>query len=63
MTALAEVAAYLPALSVPIEDLAGHLALEPRQVQVFRRFHGLVAVPRRAPEEPCAISWPRPRGG
>lgn len=54
MTALAEVAAYLPALSVPIEDLAGRLELEPRQVKVFRRFHGLASVPRQAPGETLA---------
>ena len=51
MTALAGVAAHLPGLSVPIEDLAGRLELSPRQVQVFRRFHGLAAVPRREPGE------------
>ena len=47
MTALAEVAAHLPARSVPIEDLAERLELAPRQVKVFRRFHGLGSVPRQ----------------
>ena len=51
MTALAGVGGHLPGLSVTIEDLAGYLELAPRQVQVFRRFHGLAAVPRRAPGE------------
>lgn len=51
MTALAEVAAHLPARSVPIEDLAERLELAPRQVRVFRRFHGLGSVPRQAPGE------------
>jgi 3-oxoacyl-[acyl-carrier-protein] synthase-3 len=51
VTALVEVAAHLPALSVPIEDLADYLELEPRQVKVFQRFHGLAAVPRRKPGE------------
>lgn len=51
MTALAEVVAYLPARSVPIEDLAERLDLGPRQVKVFRRFHGLGSVPRQAPGE------------
>lgn len=49
MTALAEVAAHLPARSVPIEDLAERLELAPRQVKVFRRFHGLGSVPRQDP--------------
>jgi 3-oxoacyl-[acyl-carrier-protein] synthase-3 len=47
VTALAEVAAHLPARSVPIEDLADRLELRPRQVSVFRRFHGLGSVPRQ----------------
>jgi len=51
VTVLAEVAAYLPELSVPIEDLAERLDLEPRQVKLFRRFHGLGSVPRQAPGE------------
>jgi 3-oxoacyl-[acyl-carrier-protein] synthase-3 len=51
VTALVEVAAHLPALSVPIEELAGPLGLGPRQVMVFRRVHGLAAVPRQAPGE------------
>lgn len=54
MTALAGVAAHLPALSVPIEDLADYLELAPRQVQVFQRFHGLAAVPRRKAGETLA---------
>lgn len=51
MTALAEVAAHLPALSVPIEDLADQLELTPRQITMFKRFHGLRAVPRQRPGE------------
>ncbi len=40
MTALDEVATYLPASAVPIEDLASALELTPMQVRLFRRFHG-----------------------
>jgi 3-oxoacyl-[acyl-carrier-protein] synthase-3 len=54
VTALVEVAGYLPGLSVRIEDLADYLEMEPRQVQVFQRFHGLAAVPRRKPGETMA---------
>jgi 3-oxoacyl-[acyl-carrier-protein] synthase-3 len=54
VTALAAVAAHLPARSVPIGDLADYLELAPRQVQVFQRFHGLAAVPRRAAGETLA---------
>lgn len=54
MTALAEVAAHLPALSVPIEDLAEALELAPRQVRMYRRFHGLAAVPQQRPGETLA---------
>ena len=54
MTALAEVAAYLPALSVPIEDLADSLDLSPRQIRMFQRFHGLGAVTRQRPGETLA---------
>jgi len=54
VTALAGVAAYLPARSVSIEDLAEHLELAPRQVKVFQRFHGLSAVSRRGPGETLA---------
>lgn len=46
MTALEAVAAYLPARRVPIEELAGRLALGERQIRVFRRFHGLGEVCR-----------------
>jgi 3-oxoacyl-[acyl-carrier-protein] synthase III len=46
MTALAAVAAYLPAARVPIEDLAGELGLTRVQVKVFRRYHGLAEVCR-----------------
>jgi 3-oxoacyl-[acyl-carrier-protein] synthase III len=51
VTALLEVAAHLPARNVPIEDLAERLSLGPRQVKVFRRFHGLGSVPRQHPGE------------
>ncbi len=46
MTALAEVAAYVPALRVPIESLAPELGLSPMQAKVFRRYHGLAEVSR-----------------
>ncbi|HEY0638319.1 MAG TPA: 3-oxoacyl-[acyl-carrier-protein] synthase III C-terminal domain-containing protein [Pseudonocardiaceae bacterium] len=49
MTALLEIASYLPPRRVPIEELAGRLGLSDRQVRVFRRFHGLAEV-RREPE-------------
>jgi 3-oxoacyl-[acyl-carrier-protein] synthase III len=46
MTALVEVAAYLPQQRVPIEDLADELGLTPMQVKVFRRYHKLGEVRR-----------------
>lgn len=46
MTALAEVAAYVPSRRVPIESLAPELGLSPMQVKVFRRYHGLAQVSR-----------------
>lgn len=46
MTALLEVASYLPDERVPIEDLADLLDLTPMQVQVFRRYHRLGEVRR-----------------
>lgn len=46
MTALAEVAAYVPSRRVPIESLAPELGLSPMQVKVFRRYHGLAEVSR-----------------
>lgn len=49
MTALEAVSSYLPEQRVPIEDLAERLELTPRQVRVFRRFHGLAEV-RREPD-------------
>lgn len=54
MTALADVAAYLPQQRVPIEDLADGLGLTRMQVRVFRRYHGLARVcraPQRTPPE------------
>jgi 3-oxoacyl-[acyl-carrier-protein] synthase-3 len=48
VTALAAVASYLPESRVPIEDLAHGLELSDREVQVFRRFHGLGTVCRDA---------------
>jgi 3-oxoacyl-[acyl-carrier-protein] synthase-3 len=51
MTALDEVAAYLPDRRVPIEDLADRLALSPSQLKVLRRFHGLSEVRRQEPGE------------
>lgn len=46
MTALVEVASYLPPDRVPIEDLADGLGLTPMQVKVFRRYHKLGEVRR-----------------
>jgi 3-oxoacyl-[acyl-carrier-protein] synthase-3 len=46
VTALAEVAAYVPSRRVPIESLAADLDLRPMQVKVFRRYHGLAEVSR-----------------
>ena len=51
MTALVDVAGHLPALSVPLEDLADRLELQPRELGVLRRFHGLAAVARQRPGE------------
>ena len=46
MTALAEVAAYVPVQRVTIESLAPELELTPMQVKVFQRYHGLSEVSR-----------------
>jgi 3-oxoacyl-[acyl-carrier-protein] synthase III len=46
VTALAEVAAYVPAQRVTIESLAPELELTPMQVKVFQRYHGLSEVSR-----------------
>ena len=46
MTALVEVAAYVPQQRVPIESLARELGLSPMQVKVFQRYHGLAEVSR-----------------
>ena len=46
MTALAEVATYVPDRRVPIETLGPDLGLTPMQVKVFRRYHGLSEVSR-----------------
>jgi len=46
MTALVEVASYLPERRVPIEELADDLGLTPMQVKVFRRYHKLGEVCR-----------------
>jgi 3-oxoacyl-[acyl-carrier-protein] synthase-3 len=46
VTALAEVAAYVPPQRVPIESLAPELGLSPMQVKLFRRYHGLAEVSR-----------------
>jgi 3-oxoacyl-[acyl-carrier-protein] synthase III len=46
VTALAEVAAYVPAQRVTIESLAPELGLTPMQVRVFQRYHGLSEVSR-----------------
>ncbi|MDI1463581.1 3-oxoacyl-[acyl-carrier-protein] synthase III C-terminal domain-containing protein [Catellatospora sp. KI3] len=44
MTALLAVAAYLPERRIPIDDLADELGLEPMQVKVFKRYHGLAEI-------------------
>lgn len=49
MTSIEAVSSYLPQQRVTIEDLAERLELTPRQVRVFRRFHGLAEV-RREPD-------------
>jgi 3-oxoacyl-[acyl-carrier-protein] synthase-3 len=49
VTALVEVASYLPDQRMTIEELAEPLELTSRQVRVFRRFHGLAEV-RREPD-------------
>ncbi len=41
VTALEAVAVHLPPLSVPIEAVGERLGLTPRQLRLFRRFHGL----------------------
>jgi 3-oxoacyl-[acyl-carrier-protein] synthase-3 len=46
MTALEAVSVYLPSARIPIESLAGPLALTEMQVKLFRRFHGLREVGR-----------------
>jgi 3-oxoacyl-[acyl-carrier-protein] synthase III len=46
VTALTEVAAYVPAQRVTIESLAPELGLTPMQIKVFRRYHGLSEVSR-----------------
>jgi 3-oxoacyl-[acyl-carrier-protein] synthase-3 len=44
VTALEAVAVYLPEQRIPIEDLADRLGLNPMQVKVFKRYHGLATV-------------------
>jgi 3-oxoacyl-[acyl-carrier-protein] synthase-3 len=44
VTAVAAVATHLPAKRVPIEELAGPLALSPIQVRLFRRYHKLAEI-------------------
>ncbi len=46
MTALTEVAAYVPPQRVPIGSLAPELGLTPMNVKVFQRYHGLAQVSR-----------------
>jgi 3-oxoacyl-[acyl-carrier-protein] synthase-3 len=46
VTALAEVAAYVPAKRATIESLGPELGLTPMQVKVFQRYHGLSEVSR-----------------
>jgi 3-oxoacyl-[acyl-carrier-protein] synthase III len=51
MTTLDAVAAYLPDLRVPVDDLAGELAATPTQLRVLKRFNGFVEVRRQRPGE------------
>jgi 3-oxoacyl-[acyl-carrier-protein] synthase III len=44
VTALEAVATYVPQTRVPVEDLADAVGLNPVQVKVFRRYHGLAEV-------------------
>jgi 3-oxoacyl-[acyl-carrier-protein] synthase-3 len=44
VTAIAEVATWLPPQRVPVEDLAGPLDLSPIQVRLFRRYHELAEI-------------------
>ncbi|MBV1851189.1 3-oxoacyl-[acyl-carrier-protein] synthase III C-terminal domain-containing protein [Catellatospora tritici] len=44
MTALEAVATYLPEQRIPIDSLADLLGLEPMQVKVFKRYHGLAEI-------------------
>jgi 3-oxoacyl-[acyl-carrier-protein] synthase-3 len=46
VTALAEVAAYVPPQRVTVESLGPALDLTPMQVKVFKRYHGLSEVSR-----------------
>ena len=46
-TTLAEVAAYLPERTVPVEEMGPELGLTPTQVRVLRRFNGLGEVRRQ----------------
>jgi 3-oxoacyl-[acyl-carrier-protein] synthase-3 len=41
VTALEAVAVHLPDIAVPIEAVGERIGLTPRQLQLFRRFHGL----------------------
>ena len=54
MTTLADVAAFLPERTVPVEEMAPELGLTPTQVRVLRRFNGLGEVRRQRPGETLA---------
>lgn len=54
MTVLADVAAFLPERTVPVEEMGPELGLSPTQVRVLRRFNGLGEVRRQRPGETLA---------
>jgi 3-oxoacyl-[acyl-carrier-protein] synthase-3 len=54
MTTLADVAAFLPERTVPVEEMGPELGLTPTQVRVLRRFNGLGEVRRQRPGETLA---------
>jgi|1186.fasta_scaffold111474_2 3-oxoacyl-[acyl-carrier-protein] synthase-3 len=51
MTTLDAVAAYLPDLRVPVDDLAGEVGATPTQLRVLKRFNGFAEVRRQRPGE------------
>ncbi|WP_304452951.1 3-oxoacyl-[acyl-carrier-protein] synthase III C-terminal domain-containing protein [Nocardiopsis sp. YSL2] len=53
MTALEAVSAYLPPDAVPIDDIGARIGQTPRQLRLYKRFHGLSEV-RYGPEQSLA---------